>query len=91
VYIMPALPLFALCAGPWLHDILQRRRAQWVALGFVLLLALPLIALGVQALVHPSAWMLRFAEARQLGAQAASLWRAFVAMGAWMLACAAVF
>ncbi len=91
VYIMPALPLFALCAGPWLHDILERRRAQWVALGFVLLLALPLVALGVQALVHPSAWMLRFAEARQLGGQAVSLWRAFVVMGVWMLACAAVF
>jgi 4-amino-4-deoxy-L-arabinose transferase-like glycosyltransferase len=91
VYIMPALPLLALCAGPWLSSILEKRWAQWVALGFVLVLALPLVVLGTQALVHPAAWMQRFAAARQLGANASSLWLAFLVMGVWMLACAALF
>ncbi|QNK03798.1 glycosyltransferase family 39 protein [Dyella telluris] len=91
VYIMPALPLLALCAGPWLADILARRWPQRVALGFVFLLALPLLVFGVQGLVHPSGWMLRFAEGRQLGSQANSLWLAFLVMGVWMLACAAWF
>ena len=35
--------------------------------------------------------MKRFAEARQLGEHASSLWWAFAVMGAWMLACAALF
>lgn len=91
VYIMPALPLLALCAGPWLSSILEKRWAQWLAIGFVLLLALPLVVLGAQALVHPSAWMQRFAAGRQLGANASSLWLAFLVMGVWMLACAALF
>lgn len=91
VYIMPALPMLALCAGPWLAAILECRWARWVALGFVLVLALPLLVFGVQGLTHPSAWMARFAEGRQLGEQAVSLWRAFAVMGAWMLACAALF
>lgn len=91
VYIMPALPLLALCAGPWLGEILERRWARWLALGFVLAIALPSLALGVQALVHPSAWTLRFAAARQLGDQASSMWWAFVLLGAWMLACVALF
>lgn len=91
VYIMPALPLFALCAGPWLAGILERRWPQRVALGFVCVLALPLLVFGVQGLVHPSGWMLRFAQGRQLGPQASSLWLALLVMGAWMLACAAWF
>lgn len=91
VYIMPALPLLALCAGPFLRDILQRRWARWLALAFVLVLALPALVLGMQGLLHPSAWTLRFAEARQLDARASSLWLAFVAIGLWMLLCVLVF
>jgi len=90
VYIMPALPLLALCAGPFLRDILQRRWARWLALAFVLMLALPALVLGLQGWLHPSAWTLRFAEARQLDARATSLWLAFVVMGSWMLLCVLV-
>ncbi|WP_130617363.1 ArnT family glycosyltransferase [Dyella amyloliquefaciens] len=87
VYIMPALPLLALCTGPFLREILQRRWARWLALAFVLALGLPALILGLQGLLHPSAWTLRFAEARQLGGQANSLWAAFVVIGLWMLLC----
>lgn len=91
VYIMPALPLLALCAGPFLRDILARRWAQWTAVVFLLALALPTLGLGLQALLHPSAWTLRFAAARQLGDQASSLWAMFIVLGAWILLCVAVF
>ncbi|WNL44602.1 glycosyltransferase family 39 protein [Dyella sp. BiH032] len=89
VYIMPALPLLALCAGPFLHDILQRRWAQWTALVFLLLLALPVLVLGLQGLWFPTAWTTRFAAARQLGEQSASFWLMFVVLGAWILLCIA--
>ncbi|RDJ00597.1 glycosyltransferase family 39 protein [Dyella solisilvae] len=91
VYIMPALPLLALCAGPFLRDILQRRWAQWTALVFLLALALPTLALGLQALWHPSAWTMRFAQARQLGDQTNALWIMFIVLGAWILVCVAAF
>ncbi len=89
VYIMPALPLLALCAGPFLRDILQRRWAQWTATAFLLMLALPALVAGLQGLWFPTGWTTRFAAARQLGDQAASFWLMFVVMGAWILLCVA--
>jgi 4-amino-4-deoxy-L-arabinose transferase-like glycosyltransferase len=90
VYIMPALPLLALCAGPFLGEILQRRWAQWTAIAFLLALALPALGLGLQGLWFPTAWAARFVAARQLGDQAASFWLMFVVMGTWILLCIAV-
>nr|WP_233171754.1 glycosyltransferase family 39 protein [Dyella sp. ASV21] len=90
VYIMPALPLLALCAGPFLRDILQRRWAQWLGMAFLLALALPTLGIGLQGLFHPTAWTTRFVAARQLGDQAASLWWMFIILGSWMLLCVAV-
>ncbi|WP_430390059.1 ArnT family glycosyltransferase [Dyella sp. 20L07] len=89
VYIMPALPLLALCAGPFLRDILQRRWAQWAIVGFLLLLALPALGIGLRGWLFPSAWTVRFAAARQLGDQATSLWGMFIVMGGWILLCLA--
>jgi 4-amino-4-deoxy-L-arabinose transferase-like glycosyltransferase len=91
VYIMPALPLLALCAGPFLEAIMQRRWAQWTAIGFLLLLALPALGLGAHSLLFHSAFATRFATARQLGDQAASIWWMFVAAGVWLLLCVLVF
>jgi 4-amino-4-deoxy-L-arabinose transferase-like glycosyltransferase len=91
VYIMPALPLLALCAGPFLESIMQRRWAQWTAIGFLLLLALPALGLGAHSLLFHSAFATRFAAARQLGDQAASIWWMFVAAGVWLLLCVLVF
>lgn len=89
VYIMPALPLLALCAGPFLRDILQRRWAQWLALAFVAALAVPALVVGLQGMLHPTAWTRHFVEARQLGDQAPSFWIACLVMSAWMCLCIA--
>jgi len=89
VYIMPVLPLLALCAGPFLRDILQRRWAQWLALAFVAALAAPALVVGLQGMLHPTAWTRHFVEARQLGDQAPSFWIACLVMGAWMCLCIA--
>jgi len=90
VYIMPALPLLALCAGPFLREILQRRWAQWLSLAFVAALAVPALALGLLGMLHPTAWTRHFVEARQLGDQAPSLWIACIVIGVWMGLCIAV-
>jgi 4-amino-4-deoxy-L-arabinose transferase-like glycosyltransferase len=89
VYIMPALPLLALCTGPLLRDVMQRRWARWTALAFLLLLALPALWLGVRGLWFPNAWTTRFAAARQLGDQATSFWLMLLVTGAWILSCIA--
>jgi 4-amino-4-deoxy-L-arabinose transferase-like glycosyltransferase len=91
VYIMPALPLLALCAGPFLENILQRRWAQWTTLGFLSLLGLAALGVGAHSLLFHSAFATRFAAARQLGDQASSIWWMFVVAGAWMVLCVLVF
>lgn len=91
VYIMPALPLLALSAAPFLHSIMQRRWAQWTAMGFVMVLALVCLGVGANALLLHSASAARFAAARQLGEQAPWLWWMFVAIGAWLLLSVLVF
>ena len=91
VYIMPALPLLALSAAPFLASIMQRRWAQWAALGFVLLLALAALGVATNALLFHSAFSTRFTAAHQLGEQAPRLWWMFMAMGAWLLLSMLVF
>ncbi|WP_267220697.1 ArnT family glycosyltransferase [Dyella silvae] len=91
VYIMPALPLLALSAAPFLENIMQRRWAQWTAIGFLLVLGVATLGAGAAAwIAHPPAAE-RFVAARQLGDQAAWLWSMFIAMGAWLLCAALVF
>ncbi|MHA6205976.1 ArnT family glycosyltransferase [Dyella soli] len=91
VYIMPALPLLVLAAAPFLEGIMQRRWAQWTAIGFVLVLGLASLGIGANALLLHSASAARFAAARQLGDQAPRLWWMFVAMGAWLVLSVLVF
>nr|WP_240733940.1 glycosyltransferase family 39 protein [Dyella soli] len=91
VYIMPALPMFALCSGPWLAGILERKGAQWVAIGFLLALASVTLTIGTQGLIHPSAWINRFVTARQLEpSQARVIWWSLTVVGAWLAGCAAI-
>lgn len=85
VYIMPALPLLALSAAPFLADIMRRRWAQWTAIVFLLLLGGAALGMGIAALLFHPASAAKFADARQLGEQAPLLWGMFVAMGAWLL------
>jgi 4-amino-4-deoxy-L-arabinose transferase-like glycosyltransferase len=91
VYIMPALPLLALSAAPFLQSIMQRRWAQWTAIGFVMVLALFCLGAGANALLLHSASAARFATARQLGDQASLLWWMFIAIGVWMVLSVLVF
>jgi len=89
VYIMPALPMLALCAGPFLREILQRGWARWAIVAFLLVLALPALVLGIEGLWWPTAWTARFAAARQLGEQSAAFWLMLIVTGAWILLCIA--
>ncbi|WP_082120954.1 ArnT family glycosyltransferase [Dyella japonica] len=85
VYIMPALPMLALCAGPYLEDALRKRWLSFVAIGFLLLLGGAALGIGVAALgFHPAATV-RFMAARQLGEQAPLWWGMCIALGAWLL------
>jgi 4-amino-4-deoxy-L-arabinose transferase-like glycosyltransferase len=91
VYIMPALPMLALCAGPYLEDALRKRWLSFVAIGFLLLLGGAALGIGVAALgFHPAATA-RFIAARQLGEQASLWWSMCIVLGAWLLLQAAIF
>lgn len=91
VYIMPALPMLALCAGPYLEDALRKRWLSFVAIGFLLLLGSAALGIGVAALGFHSAATARFIAARQLGAQASLWWGLCIALGAWLLLQAVIF
>jgi 4-amino-4-deoxy-L-arabinose transferase-like glycosyltransferase len=91
VYIMPALPMLALCAGPYLEDALRKRWLSYVAIGFLILLGGAALGIGVAALgLHPVATA-RFIAARQLGDQAPLWWGMCIALGAWLLLQAVIF
>lgn len=91
VYIMPALPMLALCAGPYLEDALRQRGLSFVAKGFLLLLGGMALGIGVAALAfHPDVAE-RFAAARQLGKQTSLWWSLCIALGAWLLLQVAIF
>ena len=91
VYIMPALPMLALCAGPYLEDALRQRMLSCVAKGFLLLLGAAALGIGVAALgFHPDVAE-RFAAARQLGKQTSLWWSLCIALGAWLLLQVAIF
>lgn len=91
VYIMPALPMLALCAAPYLEDALRKRWLSFVAIGFLLLLGGTALGIGVAALgFHPAATA-RFIAARQLSAQAPLWWGLCIALGAWLLLQAVIF
>jgi 4-amino-4-deoxy-L-arabinose transferase-like glycosyltransferase len=79
MYILPALPAFALAAAPALPALLERqgfRRLLWV---FALLLSLLLLALGVAGAFTEAKFASRLVRERGLGEEARALW--------WMLMC----
>ena len=91
VYIMPALPLLALCMAPLLEDALQRRWVQWAVAGFMAVLAVTLLGAGVDALLFKPAFAVRLIASHQLGEDALSLWFMLIVAGALSLLCVAVF
>ena len=91
VYIMPALPLLALCAAPFLREIVQRAGFRRLALGLIASIGAAFLAAGIYALAwHPS-FATQLAEERGLADGAAMLWLLLIALGLWTLACALIF
>ena len=91
VYIMPALPLFALCISPFLGDLLQRVWARRTAFAVIGLLGAGFLGLGLCALALHPPFARDLAEQRGLGEGGAALWWLVIALGAWTLACAIFF
>ena len=91
VYIMPALPLFALCISPFLHDLLRRLWARRTALGLIVAVGLAFLGAGIYALFAHPPFAIELAEQRGLDQGGAALWWLLIALGAWTLACAAFF
>jgi len=91
VYIMPALPLFALCISPFLSDLLQRLWARRVAVALIAVFGLAFLGAGTWALVAHPPFARELAEQRGLDFGGAALWWLLIALGAWNLACAGLF
>jgi 4-amino-4-deoxy-L-arabinose transferase-like glycosyltransferase len=91
VYIMPALPLFALSISPFLHEVLPRLWARRTALALIALIGAAFLAAGIFALAAHPPFARTLAEQRGLAHGGAALWWLLVALGAWTLGCAALF
>jgi 4-amino-4-deoxy-L-arabinose transferase-like glycosyltransferase len=91
VYIMPALPLLALSAAPFLHDIVQARWFRAAALALIAAIGSALLATGVVALAFHPQITTQLIEQRGLANVAAALWWLLIALGAWTLGCIAIF
>ncbi len=89
VYVLPALPMFALIAAPYLQEILQRLWARRTAFAFVALVGIGFLGAGAYFLFAHSSFARDLAEQRGLGNGGAALWWLLVALGAWMLGCVA--
>ena len=89
VYIMPALPLLALCAAPFLQDVLQRTWFRRAAVALITLIGVGFFGTGVYALMSHPPFAVQLANERGLPNGAAALWWLLIALGAWTLACAA--
>jgi len=91
VYIMPALPLLALSAAPYLQEIVSRIGFRRLALALIVLIGAGFLATGIYALTLQPSFAVQLAEERGLADGAAGLWWLLVALGIWTLACAAFF
>jgi 4-amino-4-deoxy-L-arabinose transferase-like glycosyltransferase len=91
VYIMPALPLFALSISPFLQDVLTRTWARRTALVLIAALGAGFLAAGLYALLAHPPFARELAEQRGLEQGGAALWGLLIALGMWTLACAGLF
>ena len=81
MYILPALPAFALAAAPYLHDISERRGFRRALLAFVLALGLIFAGLGIAALSGQAGFAEALVSERGLGAEVRWLWWMLVVCG----------
>lgn len=82
MYILPALPAFALAAAPYLPDLCARRSVRAVLLAFGLLLGTLLLAAGVAALFGEPRFELRIEAERGLAVDSDVLWAWLAVIGA---------
>lgn len=91
MYILPALPAFALAAAPYLPALLDRVGLRRLLFAFTLALGLLLAAGGAAALWGDPHFELRVESERGLAPDADALWWLLLALGSGMLAAAATF
>jgi 4-amino-4-deoxy-L-arabinose transferase-like glycosyltransferase len=81
MYILPALPAFALAAAPFLPALVERRDFRWVLWGFVFGLALMLLGLGASVLGGHARFIENLLDDRGAEAVAQSLGWVLLALG----------
>lgn len=91
VYVLPALPLFALATAPYLQEIVLRVWARRTALALACLIGAGFLGAGAYFLFAYPAFARDLAEQRGLANNGAALWWLLLALGAWMFGCVAYF
>ncbi|MGB4860447.1 MAG: glycosyltransferase family 39 protein [Dokdonella sp.] len=91
MYILPALPMLALAAAPFLDRLTQRRGLRIALLGFVIVLGAAFLGIGLAALLGNPSFELKLEMARGLadGGAAEPIWISVLIIGVLMLAAAA--
>ena len=91
MYILPALPMLALAAAPFLDTLTKRRGLRITMLGFVIVLGAVFLGIGFAALVGNPAFELKLELARGLadGGAFEAVWISVALIGALLLAAAA--
>ncbi len=88
MYILPALPAFALAAAPFMQQIAARNAFRRSLLAFVLLLGALLLGLGLSASLGKAGFAQKLIVERGLGAEVQWLWWMLMVCGAIALAAA---
>ena len=88
MYILPALPMLALAAAPYLDGLLERRGVRRALFALALLLGAGLLALGVAALVGTPGFELKLETGRGMPHGQDGLWWTLAAMGSAIVAAA---
>jgi len=91
MYIMPALPMVVLACAPYLPQIVERSWFRRLALGVLVALGVVLAGAGLHAWSGHWKFANDLAEQRGFDGGGAALWSLLIALGAWLLACAAWF
>lgn len=85
MYILPALPAFALAAAPYLQSISERIGFRRLIFGFTFLLGMLLLLSGTLAAIGNTAYFQKVIEARGLGDEARWLEWMLIACGTFMV------
>ncbi|MFT3790347.1 MAG: glycosyltransferase family 39 protein [Rudaea sp.] len=91
MYIMPALPMVALACAPYLAQIVATRWFRALALAVLVALGGALAGAGMHAWSGHWKFANDLAGQRGFDGGGTALWSLLIALGAWLLACAAWF